>query len=117
VRVERVAGTSAKGWWAGAWNSPLPIAVGYATMAIDDPHVHQRVSEIYLVATGSSTLRIEKQSVKLESGDMIIVDPGEAHTFTESSADYLHFVLHSPSLPAVEHQQERIAVPRSRLAL
>jgi mannose-6-phosphate isomerase-like protein (cupin superfamily) len=117
MRVERVSRASAKGWWAGAWNSPLPIAIGYATTAIDDPHVHQRVTEIYLVAAGSSTLRIEKQSVKLESGEMAIIDPGEAHTFTESSADYLHFVLHSPSLPAVEHQQERIAVPRSRLGL
>jgi mannose-6-phosphate isomerase-like protein (cupin superfamily) len=95
----------------------LPIAVGYATTAIDDPHVHQRVTEIYLVGAGSSTLRIEKQSVKLESGDIAIIDPGEAHTFTESSADYLHFVIHSPSLAAVENQQERIAVPRSRLGL
>lgn len=117
MRVKRVSRDSAKGWWAGAWNSSLPIAVGYATTAIDDPHVHERVTEIYLVATGSSTLRIEKDSVKLEQGDMVIIDPGEAHTFTESSADYLHFVIHSPSLPAIEHQQERIAVPRSRLGL
>jgi mannose-6-phosphate isomerase-like protein (cupin superfamily) len=117
MRIERITRATAKGWWAGAWNSSLPIAVGYATVAIDDPHVHQRVTEIYLVAAGSSTLRIEKQSVKLESGDMAIIDSGEAHTFTESSADYLHFVIHSPSLPAVEHQQERTAVPRSRLGL
>lgn len=117
MRVHRVSRTSAEGWWAGVWNSGLPIAVGYATVAIDDPHVHQRVTEIYLVAAGSSTLRIEKQSVKLEQGEMAIIDPGEAHTFTESSADYLHFVIHSQSLPAVEHQQERIAAPRSRLGL
>jgi mannose-6-phosphate isomerase-like protein (cupin superfamily) len=117
MRVERVTRANAKEWWAGAWNSHLPIAVGYATAAIDDPHLHHRVTEIYLVATGSSTLRIEQDSVKLGPGDMAIVDPGEAHTFTESTADYLHFVIHSPSLPAVEHQQERIAVPRSRLGL
>jgi mannose-6-phosphate isomerase-like protein (cupin superfamily) len=117
MRVERVSRVSAKGWWAGAWNASLPIAVGYATTAIDDPHVHQRVTEIYLVAAGCSTLRIERDSVRLEPGDMAIIDPGEAHTFTESSTDYLHFVIHSPSLPAVEHQQERIAVPRSRLGL
>jgi mannose-6-phosphate isomerase-like protein (cupin superfamily) len=117
MRIERITRATTKGWWAGAWNSRLPIAVGYATVAIDDPHVHQRVTEIYLVAAGKSTLRIEKQSVELETGDMAIIDPGEAHTFTESSADYLHFVIHSPSLPAVDHQQERIAVPRSRLGL
>jgi len=65
----------------------------------------------------NSTLRIENDSVKLKPGDMAIIDPGEAHTFMESSADYLHFVIHSPSLSPVEHQQERIAVPRSRLGL
>jgi mannose-6-phosphate isomerase-like protein (cupin superfamily) len=85
MKVERVTRTVAKGWWAGAWNSPLPIAVAYATTAIDDPHLHERVTEIYLVAVGNSTLRIEEDSVKLEPGDMAIIDPGEAHTFTDSS--------------------------------
>ena len=56
--------------------------------AIDDPHVRQRVAEIYLVATGSSTLRIEKGSVTLEQGGMAITDPGKAHTITESSVDF-----------------------------
>jgi mannose-6-phosphate isomerase-like protein (cupin superfamily) len=104
MRIERVSRASAKGWWAGAWNSPLPIAVGYATQGPSTNRTCTSVTEIYLVATGSSTLRIEKDSIKLEQGDMAIIDPGEAHTFTESSADYLHFVIHSPSLPAVEHQ-------------
>jgi len=26
-----------KGWWAGPWNSGIPLAVGYATTAINGP--------------------------------------------------------------------------------
>lgn len=62
MRIERITHATAKGWWTGAWNSPLPIAVGYATVAIDDPHLHQRVTD------------------------------------TESSTDYLHFVIACPRL-------------------
>jgi hypothetical protein len=51
MRIERITRATAKGWWAGAWNPLLPIAVGYATVAIDNPRLHQRVTEIYLVAT------------------------------------------------------------------
>lgn len=117
MRIERAVTGSDKGWWAGTWNSSLPIALGYATAGIDEPHVHRRVTEIYLVAVGTSTLKIEGKSVQLGAGDVAIVEPGEAHTFLESSIPYFHFVIHSPSLSPEEVAEERSAVQRSRLGL
>lgn len=32
----------------------------------------------------------------LQAGDLLLVEPGEAHTFVESSDDYLHFVVQAP---------------------
>src|SRR5918999_6609641 len=98
MRLERADPAAAKGWSVGPWNSDLPIAVGYANTGIDDPHLHVRVTEIYLVARGWAEARIERETVRLGPGDLLIVEPGEAHTFLSSSPDYLHFVLHVPGL-------------------
>jgi quercetin dioxygenase-like cupin family protein len=85
-----------KGWWAGPWNLGIPVAVGYATTGIDEPHTHAQMYEVYLVAQGRSVARVGEQRVSLEAGSVLIVEPGEVHTFIESSPDYYHFVIHAP---------------------
>jgi mannose-6-phosphate isomerase-like protein (cupin superfamily) len=116
VRRERITG-DAKGWFAGPWDSDLEVAVGYANAGVDEPHVHSRITEIYLVARGSSSIRVEGETIELHEGDALIVDPGEAHTFLASSDDYLHFVIHTPGLASDEARGEKQLVPRSRLGL
>src|SRR5215208_2171439 len=92
------ADLSKKGWFCGQWNSDLSISVGYANQGIDEPHVHSQITEIYLVARGAAEIRVEQETIQLRSGDMIVLVPGEAHTFLSSSPDYFHFVLHTPGL-------------------
>jgi len=106
-----------KGWYTGPWDSTLEISVGYANAGVDEPHVHQRITEIYLVARGESEVRVEKQTVHLGAGDMLVIEPGEAHTFLSSSIGYLHFVIHTPGLAGAEARAEKTAVSRSRLGL
>lgn len=115
MRIERANPSNAKGWYAGPWNSTLAIAVGYANVGIDEPHVHTQISEIYLVARGTALLRVEQETVPLAAGDMIVVEPGEAHTFLASSPDYFHFVIHTPGLAADQMRSEKQAVDRERL--
>lgn len=117
MRIERANFAMDKGWYAGSWNSFLPIAVGYATMGIDEPHLHTQTTEIYLVARGTSSIRVEQETIMLSAGDIIIVEPGEAHTFLESSSDYFHFVIHTPSLTGDQARTEKPAVLRARLGL
>ena len=88
--------TQAKGWFLGPWNSDLPIPIGWATQGIDEPHVHIEMNEVYLVARGHSTALVDGEEVNLNAGDILVVEPGEVHTFMQSSSDYLHFVLQSP---------------------
>ena len=111
------ASAAAKGWCFGHWNSSLEVAVGYANEGIDDPHVHTRLAEVYLVARGTSVMRVEQETVELSSGDVIVIEPGEAHTFLSSSPDYFHFVVHTPGPTSDEARAERLAVSRSRLGL
>jgi len=116
MRVQKADPGAAKGWYVGPWNSGLSVSVGYANEGIDEPHVHQRITEIYLVARGTAEMRVEQETVTLKAGDVIVVEPGEAHTFLASSPDYFHFVVHVPGLTGGEARAEKSAVPRSRLA-
>ena len=106
-----------KGWYTGPWDSNLDISIGYANTGVDEPHVHQQITEIYLVASGESDLRVEKQTVHLRTGDVLVIEPGEAHTFLSSTPGYLHFVIHTPGLAGEEARAEKKAVPRARLGL
>jgi mannose-6-phosphate isomerase-like protein (cupin superfamily) len=117
MRVERADPTVGKGWCVGPWNADLAVSVGYANEGIDEPHVHQRITEIYMVARGASEMRVERETVALKAGDTIVIEPGEAHTFLSSSPEYLHFVLHAPGLTGEEARGEKMRVPRSRLGL
>lgn len=109
--------TYQKGWYAGPWDSELPISVGYANAGIDEPHLHQQVTEVYLVARGTSVARIERDTITLSVGDMLVVEPGEAHTFLSSSPDYFHFVIHVPGIFGEEARSEKSVVSRARLGL
>lgn len=116
MRFER-AGNEPKGWLIGAWNSQLEIAVGFANEGVDEPHFHRKVSEIYLVTRGTCEMRVNGEIVKLGASDMILIEPGEAHTFVASSDDYFHFVIHTPSLSAEEAKADKVEVSRSSLGI
>jgi len=117
MRVERADPDAEKGWCVGPWDSDLTVSVGYANAGVDEPHVHSRITEIYMVARGTSEIRVEQETVTLRAGDVIVVEPGEAHTFLSSSPDYFHFVAHVPGLSGEDARTEKSSVPRLRLGL
>ena len=87
----------AKGWYGELFHPSLP-AIGFANQAIDACHYHRELYEIYLVARGSSTIIVNDTPRSLSAGDIIVVEPGEVHTFVENTPDYFHFVLHCPPI-------------------
>jgi mannose-6-phosphate isomerase-like protein (cupin superfamily) len=93
----------------------LAVSIGYAHVGVDEPHLHMRIREVYLIARGSCRVRVEQETVNLMAGDVLIVEPGEAHTFLEHSTDYFHFVLHVPGLAGDEACAEKFPVELSRL--
>ena len=117
MRIERAASSVPKGWYLGTWDSELAVSIGYANAGVDEPHLHTEITEIYLVARGVSRLRVEFETVQLEAGDIVVIEAGEAHTFVESSADYFHFVLHTPGLAGDQARAEKQLVTRARLGL
>lgn len=96
--IKRSIETSGKGWFAGSWDSGVPVALGYSDRGVDEPHVHDSMYEVYFVARGTGAALVDGQPVELQAGDVLVVEPGEPHTFTNSSDDYLHFVVQAPFL-------------------
>jgi len=72
------------------------MAIGWADVGVNEPHRHQQMYEVYLVARGESLAQVAGEELRLNAGDMLVVEPGEAHTFLSSSDDYLHFVVQAP---------------------
>ena len=72
---------------------------------------------MYLVARGTAQMRVEQQAIELHPGDVVAVEPGEAHTFLSSSPDYFHFVVHTPGVAGEVARAERQVVDRGRLGL
>jgi len=85
-----------KGWYVGPWNSDIPIPIGYANEGVNEKHYHAQMTEVYLIAKGTSVAVVDEIAISLQAGDILIVEPGEVHTFSSSSEDYLHFVLQTP---------------------
>ncbi len=117
VQLKHVEVQSAKGWYAGPWDRSFLLPVGYAHAGIDDPHLHRRMTEVYLIARGTADVRVDQETIRVEAGDMLVVEPGEAHTFLANSPEYFHFVLQIPGLSPEEVRAERLTVPRARLGL
>ena len=88
-------GAEPAGWIGGPWNWDVPLAIGYATEGIDEPHRHTQQFEIYLVASGTATANIDGVEVPLAAGDVLVVEPREVRSFRDSSTDYRCFVLHA----------------------
>ena len=117
MRIERADARTAKGWYLGPWNADLGISIGYANQGTDEPHLHRRITEIYMMARGTVEMRVESETVVLGEGQVIVVEPGEAHTFLSSSPDHFHFVIQHPGLEGQAARADKVSVPRSRLGL
>ena len=117
MRLEHSNSNRSKGWYLGPWDSNLDVALGYANEGIDEPHFHQRMTEIYMVARGTAEIRVEQETVELSQGDVIVIEPGEAHTFLSSSSDYFHFVMQLPALQGEEASADKVPVQDSRFGL
>ena len=89
----------AKGWPIGPWNSSADYAVGWARQPRDEIHKHEHVSETYIVVQGYGTLVVGEEPLKVDTGEVIFIEPGEYHGWVATSPDFLMFMIHHPVDP------------------
>jgi mannose-6-phosphate isomerase-like protein (cupin superfamily) len=117
MQIHQAPQGRAKGWLCGPWDSELEISLGYANQGVDEPHVHRQMTEIYFFARGTATMRVEGKTIELAQDTVVVIEPGEAHTFLSSSPDHFHFVIQTPGLTGARARADKVPVPRSRLGL
>ena len=117
MRIKQADKDRVKGWYCGPWDSDLGISLGYANEGVDEPHMHQRMTEVYFMARGTAVMRVEKETVELVQDQVIVIEPGEAHTFLSSSPDHFHFVIQTPGLYGEQAKADKVRVSGSRLGL
>jgi mannose-6-phosphate isomerase-like protein (cupin superfamily) len=66
------------------------------------------MTEIYFMAQGTAVMLIDGITLSLSAKDVVIVEPGEAHTFLSSSPDHFHFVIQTPGLIGDEAQKDKV---------
>jgi mannose-6-phosphate isomerase-like protein (cupin superfamily) len=106
--------TAPKDWVDGPWLSGLPVALGFATAALDEPHVHASVTEIFLVGHGDATATVDDRPLELAPGDVLVVEPGETRAIVRASSDLMLFVIHVPGEDG-DVGNDKTIVDRSRL--
>ena len=62
-----------KGWFFGPWDSSVPESVGWADRGVNEPHRHEEMNEVYLVAHGTSVAVVAGREVRLVAGDVLVV--------------------------------------------
>ena len=88
MHVERGDDATGKGWYLGPWNSELPAAVGWATAGIDEPHLHAGRWEVYLVARGTSLVRVGFTGAAAGAGEALAALPGVTGVRAADAATY-----------------------------
>ena len=97
LRSPTVTPEDGKGWFAGPWDSTLPVAVGWADRGAE-PATSPRPDDGRSIWWRGARVRLWSRALPfaLRPATCWSVEPGEAHTFIDSSADYLHFVVQAP---------------------
>lgn len=109
MKVFQPDSSQPKGWFTGPWDSDLEVAIGFANTGVDEPHYHATSAETYLIARGCAILQVEDREIAVSPGQVVVVEPGETHTFIESSDDYYHFVIQTPGLQGEAAIHDKVA--------
>ncbi len=62
-------------------------------------HYHKTMCEYFFVLCGAAVLSVAGENYKLGKGDLLVVEPGEAHKIVDYSADMQMLLAMPPPVP------------------
>ncbi|MBT6401432.1 cupin domain-containing protein [candidate division WWE3 bacterium] len=78
-------------------NPGVPISITKAiNLKPTTEHAHKKSTEIYWLLSGTLEMVVEKENIKLNEGDIIVMSPGEFHKVTKASEENVVVVLSTP---------------------
>ena len=87
-----------EGWHLAEAGMPIQVGVKSGSTPFGKKHLHKTMAEYFLLVAGSMKLSVAGQTLELEKGDLLVVEPGEKHEVLNCSPDALLLLLMPPAV-------------------
>jgi quercetin dioxygenase-like cupin family protein len=88
-----------EGWHLAEAGLPIQVGVKSGATPFSGKHLHRTMAEYFVLLAGELRLQVEKETVEVQKGDLVVVEPGEAHEVFHASPDTLLLLLMPPPVP------------------
>lgn len=56
-------------------------------------HYHEDMTEVFVIINGSTMMKVDDVSITLEKGDIVVVEPREVHTMTNTTDEPFEYIV------------------------
>ncbi len=85
-----------EGWYLTEAGLPVQVGVKKGATPFSKKHLHRTMAEYFLLLEGDLRLKVNEETLEMKKGDLVMVEPGEAHEVLYASPDALLFLLMPP---------------------
>lgn len=85
-----------EGWRLGEAGMPIQVGVKFGSSPFGKKHLHKNMAEYFLLLAGDLRLGVNGKVLEVEAGDLVVIEPGEAHEVLAASADARLLLLMPP---------------------
>jgi quercetin dioxygenase-like cupin family protein len=88
-----------EGWHLKQAGLPVQVGIKSGATPFSGPHRHRTMAEYFYLLEGELRLRVDAREVETKKGDLVVVEPGEAHQVVRASRDSLLLLLMPQDIP------------------
>ena len=85
-----------EGWHLAEAGLPIQVGVKFGASPFGKRHLHKTMTEYFLLLEGELRLWVNEETMAMKKGDLLVVEPGEAHEIRDCSPDALLLLLMPP---------------------
>lgn len=85
-----------EGWHLAEAGLPIQVGVKLGASPFGKKHLHRTMAEYFLLLAGDLRLDVNGEVLEVAAGDLVAVEPGEAHEVLHASPDALLLLLMPP---------------------
>ena len=94
-----IAGLPEKeGWHLREGGFPIQVGIKSGVTPFSGKHLHKAMAEYFYLLQGEIRLQVDETILELKTGDLVVVQPGEAHEVLHASPDALLLLLMPPPI-------------------
>ncbi|MCU0237486.1 MAG: cupin domain-containing protein [Acidobacteria bacterium] len=85
---------------------PIQVGIKSGSTPFSGPHLHRTMAEYFYLLAGEISLRVDRQEIIVRKGDLVVVEPGEAHEVLSASPDARLLLLMPPFVAGDKEELE-----------